>query len=32
VANGSLSNLSSSDGITWTATLTPTASITDPAT
>ncbi|MDH1252721.1 Ig-like domain-containing protein [Comamonas thiooxydans] len=29
VANGSLSNLSSSDGITWTATLTPTASITD---
>ncbi|WP_052703348.1 Ig-like domain-containing protein [Comamonas thiooxydans] len=29
VANGSLSNLSSSDGVTWTATLTPTASITD---
>ncbi|WP_171832488.1 Ig-like domain-containing protein [Comamonas thiooxydans] len=29
VANGSLSNLSSSDGITWTATLTPTARITD---
>jgi hypothetical protein len=29
VANGTLSNLSSSDGITWTATLTPTASITD---
>ncbi|WP_167598988.1 Ig-like domain-containing protein [Comamonas sp. A23] len=30
VANGSLSNLSSSDGgLTWTATLTPTASITD---
>ncbi|WP_231905691.1 Ig-like domain-containing protein, partial [Comamonas thiooxydans] len=29
VANGSLSNLSSSDGVTWTATLKPTASITD---
>ncbi|MGE7955740.1 Ig-like domain-containing protein [Pseudomonas sp. NPDC089530] len=29
VANGSLSALSTSDGITWTATFTPTASITD---
>ncbi|WP_457427387.1 Ig-like domain-containing protein, partial [Roseateles sp. P5_E7] len=29
VANGSLSGLASGDGITWTATLTPTASLTD---
>ncbi|WP_291607974.1 Ig-like domain-containing protein [Comamonas sp.] len=29
VEHGVLSNLSSSDGVTWTATLTPTASITD---
>ena len=29
VSNGTLSNLSTSDNITWTATLTPTASITD---
>ncbi|WP_256581787.1 Ig-like domain-containing protein, partial [Pseudomonas sp. FW305-33] len=29
VSNGTLSNLSTSDNITWTATLTPTASVTD---
>ncbi|MGX5725123.1 beta strand repeat-containing protein [Metapseudomonas otitidis] len=29
VANGSLSNLATSDNITWTATLTPSASVTD---
>jgi hypothetical protein len=32
MANGTLSNLSSSDGITWTATFTPTPTSPTPAT